>query len=131
MNAQLDGMAGEMLGRQIERAGIFVRAGRTVESVYGDERIGGAFLDDGTTLPADMVVLACGVRPRVDLARASGLPVNKGIIVNDTLATQIPGVYAFGECAEHRGKLYGIVEPVWEQAVVLADVLSGAKPQSR
>jgi nitrite reductase (NADH) large subunit len=131
MNAQLDGIGGEMLSRQIEHAGIFVRVGKTVEAVYGDERIEGVILDDGTTLPADMVVLACGVRPRVDLARASQLPVNKGIIVNDTLATQIPGVYAFGECAEHRGTTYGIVAPVWEQAVVLADVLSGEKTQSR
>jgi nitrite reductase (NADH) large subunit len=131
MNAQLDQLGGEMLERQIERCGIFVRAGRTVESVYGDEQLGGVILDDGTSLPADIVVLACGVRPRVDLARASGLPVNKGIVVNDTLATEVPGVYAFGECAEHRGQIYGIVAPVWEQAAVLADVLSGAQPQTR
>lgn len=131
MNAQLDGIAGEMLCRQIEHAGIFVRTAKTVESVYGDERIQGVFLDDGTNLPADMVVLACGVRPRVEVARVSGLPVNKGIVVNDTLATSVPGVYAFGECAEHRGNTYGIVAPAWEQAAVLADVLSGSKPQSR
>jgi nitrite reductase (NADH) large subunit len=131
MNAQLDGIGGEMLCRQIERTGIFVRTGKTVEAVYGDERIAGVILDDGTTLPADMVVLACGVRPRVEVARASGLPVNKGIVVNDTLATQTPGVYALGECSEHRGRTYGIVTPVWEQAAVLADVLSGTKPQSR
>jgi nitrite reductase (NADH) large subunit len=131
MNAQLDGLGGEMLRRQIERAGIFVRANTTVEEVYGEERVAGVILDDGTPLAADLVVLACGVRPRIEVARASGLPVNKGITVNDTLATQVPGVYAFGECAEHAGKTYGIVAPVWEQATVLADVLSGAKPQSR
>jgi len=131
MNAQLDPAAGEMLERQIERCGIFVRTGRTVEAVYGDERASGVILDDGTALPADLVVLACGVRPRVDVARASGLPVNKGIVVNDTLATEVPGVYAFGECAEHQGKTYGIVAPVWEQAAVLADVLSGKGPQAR
>ncbi len=131
MNAQLDDVAGEMLGRQIERAGIFTRLGRTVESIYGDERVTGVVLDDGMTLSTDMVVLACGVRPRVDTARASGLPVNKGILVNDTLATEVPGVYAFGECAEHRGKTYGIVTPVWEQAAVLADVLTGTNPQDR
>jgi len=125
MNAQLDEIAGEMLARQIDRAGIFARLGRTVESIYGDERVTGVVLDDGTTLSTDLVVLACGVRPRVDTARASGLPVNKGILVNDTLATEVPGVYAFGECAEHRGKTYGIVTPVWEQAAVLADVLTG------
>lgn len=131
MNAQLDGIGGEMLRRQIVHAGIFVRPNTTVEEVYGDERVEGVILDDGTPLAADLVVLACGVRPRVELARASGLPVNKGITVNDTLATQVPGVYAFGECAEHAGKTYGIVAPVWEQATVLADVLSGAKPQAR
>ncbi|MFZ5894562.1 MAG: FAD-dependent oxidoreductase [Myxococcota bacterium] len=131
MNAQLDPLAGEMLARQIERCGIFVRTGRTVDAVYGEERASGVILDDGTALPADLVVLACGVRPRVDVARASGVPVNKGIVVNDVLATEVPGVYAFGECAEHQGKTYGIVAPVWEQASVLADVLSGKQPQAR
>jgi nitrite reductase (NADH) large subunit len=125
MNAQLDEIGGEMLERQIERSGIFVRTGRTVEAVYAEETVKGVYLDDGSTRPADIVVLACGVRPRVDLAKASGLPVNRGIIVNDTLATEVPSVYAFGECAEHAGKTYGIVAPVWEQAAVLADVLTG------
>ncbi|MEO8902367.1 MAG: FAD-dependent oxidoreductase [Polyangiaceae bacterium] len=131
MNAQLDEIGGEMLGRQIERHGIFTRTGRTLESIYGEERVTGVVLDDGVTLSTDMVVLACGVRPRIDIAKASGLPVNKGIVVNDALATEIPGVYAFGECAEHRGRTYGIVTPVWEQAAVLADVLTGTQPQDR
>lgn len=131
MNAQLDGIGGEMLRRQIERHGIFVRAGRTVEAVHGDDVVAGVTLDDGTRLPANLIVLACGVRPRVDVARASGIPVNKGIVVNDTLATEVPGVYAFGECAEHQGKTYGLVGPVWEHAAVLADVLSGKNPGSR
>ena len=131
MNAQLDEIGGDMLGRQIERHGIFTRTGRTVESIYGDERVTGVVLDDGVTLSTDLVVLACGVRPRIDTARASALPVNKGILVNDTLATEVPGVYAFGECAEHRGRTYGIVTPVWEQAAVLADVLTGTQPQER
>jgi nitrite reductase (NADH) large subunit len=132
MPAQLDAVAGEMLCRQIERHGIFVRTGKTVEAVYGSgDALEGLVLDDGTTLPTDMLVLACGVRPRVDLALASGLPVNKGIVVNDTLATEVPGVYAFGECAEHAGKTYGLVAPAWEQAAVLADVLTGANPQAR
>ncbi len=147
MNAQLDPMAGEMLARQMERFGIFVRVGRTIEAVHGRKADDGAgeplapsndvgepgegpiesvTLDDDRTLPADMLVLACGVRPRVDVARASGLPINKGIIVNDALATEIPGVYALGECSEHRGQIYGIVAPAWEQAVVLADILTGS-----
>jgi nitrite reductase (NADH) large subunit len=132
MSAQLDALGGEMLCRQIERYGIFVRTGKTVEAVYGSgDTLEGLVLDDGAVLPTDMVVLACGVRPRVDLARASGLPVNKGITVNDTLATEVPGIYAFGECAEHAGKTYGLVAPAWEQAAVLADVLTGANPQAR
>jgi nitrite reductase (NADH) large subunit len=131
MNAQLDEIGGEMLERQIERSGIFVRTGRTVDAVYAEERVKGVYLDDGTTRPADIVVLACGVRPRIDVAKASGLPVNRGIIVNDTLATEVPSVYAFGECAEHAGKTYGIVAPVWEQAAVLADVLTGRNASTR
>ena len=131
MNAQLDELGGEMLERQIESHGIFVRTGRTIEAVLGTEGLDGVRLDDDKTLAADMLVLACGVRPRVEVARASGLPINKGIIVNDTLATEVPGVYAIGECAEHAGRTYGIVTPAWEQAAILADVLTGANPQAR
>ncbi|HVZ73713.1 MAG TPA: FAD-dependent oxidoreductase [Polyangia bacterium] len=136
MNAQLDPMAGDMLARQMERLGIFVRTGRTIEAVHGtDEQENGPVesvtLDDDRRLPADMLVLACGVRPRVDVARASGLPINKGIVVNDALATEVPGVYALGECSEHRGQTYGVVAPAWEQAVVLADVLTGTAGAAR
>ncbi len=131
MNAQLDDLGGEMLERQIEGHGIFVRTGRTIEAVLGDAAVEGVRLDDGKVLAADMLVLACGVRPRIDVARASGLPINNGIVVNDTLATEASGVYAIGDCAEHAGRTYGIVAPAWEQAAVLADVLTGANPQAR
>src|SRR5262249_53687286 len=102
-----------------------------LEAAGGDGPIESVTLDDGRRLPADMLVLACGVRPRVDVARASELPLNKGIIVNDALASEVPCVYASGECAEHRGRLYGIVAPAWEQAAVLAAVLTGAGPNAR
>ena len=131
MNVQVDELGGEMLERQIESHGIFVRTGRTIEAVLGTDRVDGVRLDDDKTLAADMLVLACGVSPRVDVARASGLPINKGIIVNDTLATEVPGVYAIGECAEHAGQTYGIVTPAWEQAGILAEVLTGANPLAR
>jgi nitrite reductase (NADH) large subunit len=131
MSAQLDPIGGEVLRRQIERFGMFVRTGRTVEAILGEERVEGVVLDDGKVLPADLVVLACGVRPRVDLASGCGLPVNLGILVNDVMATEAPGIYALGECAEHAGKTYGLVAPAWEQASVLADVLSGTSPHSR
>jgi nitrite reductase (NADH) large subunit len=131
MNVQLDELGGEMLERQIESCGIVVRTGRTIEAVLGAPAVDGVRLDDGQTLAADMLVLACGVRPRVDVARASGLPINKGIIVDDTLATEVAGVYALGECAEHAGRTYGIVSPAWDQAEVLADLLTGANPRAR
>ncbi len=131
MNTQLDFVGGEMLRRQIERCGMFVRVGRTIESIVGDERVEGVVLDDGEQLAADVVVVACGVRPRVDVARHSKIPVNKGILINDTLATQVPGVYAIGECTEHAGATYGLVAPAWEQATVLAGLLTGAQPQAR
>ena len=92
MSAQLDEMGGAMLSQHVENCGIFTRTGRTLEAIHGDERVTGVSLDDGTSLAADLVVLACGVRPRVDLARESGIPVNRGILVNDRLATEIPGV---------------------------------------
>ncbi len=131
MNLQLDEMGGEMLEREIERCGIFVRTAHTVEAILGELVVEGVRLDDGTALAADMVVLACGVRPRVEVARASGIPINRGVIVNDALATEAPGVYAIGECAEHAARTYGIVAPAWEQAAVLAEILSGANPLAR
>jgi nitrite reductase (NADH) large subunit len=131
LNAQVDAIAGGMLERRIRRLGIFVRTGRTVEAILGESRVEGVVLDDRKVLPADLVVLACGVRPRADLAKTSGLPIHRGVLVNDILATEAPGVYALGECAEHAGKTYGVVGPVWEQAAVLADVLSGESPHSR
>lgn len=131
MNTQLDFLGGEMLRRQIEQAGLFVRTGRTIDAIVGDDVVEGVVLDDGEQLAADVVVVACGVRPRLDLARASKIPLNKGVLVNDTLATQVPGVYALGECVEHAGVTYGLVAPAWEQAEVLADLLSGKNPRAR
>jgi nitrite reductase (NADH) large subunit len=131
METQLDPHGGEILRRRIEGCGIFVRTGTTIQKVLGDKKVECVVLDDGTTLASDLLVLACGIRPRVDVAIHSGVPVNRGILVNDALATSVPGVYAIGECAEHSGRLYGLVAPVWEQATVLGEMLSGHKPQAR
>lgn len=131
LNTQLDFVGGEMLRRQIERCGMFVRVGRTIDGIVGDDSVEGVILNDGEQLAADIVVVACGVRPRVDLARKSRIPVNKGILVNDTLATEVPGVYAIGECTEHAGVTYGLVAPAWEQATVLAGLLTGVDAQGR
>jgi nitrite reductase (NADH) large subunit len=131
MNAQLDSAGGAMLRKAIERMGIFVRTGVSVAAVQGGDRVETVRLTDGEVMPADLVVLACGIVPRTEAAQASGVPVGRGILVNDVLATQVPGVYAVGECAEHAGKVYGLVQPIWDQCTVLADVLTGANPKSR
>jgi nitrite reductase (NADH) large subunit len=131
MNTQLDGSGGELLRRAIEKMGIFVRTNTSADEVLGNGHVEAVRMRSGDVVPADLVVLACGIVPRVDVAKASGIPVNRAILVNDLLATQVPGVYAVGECAEHDGKVYGLVQPIWEQCAVLADVLTGANPRAR
>jgi nitrite reductase (NADH) large subunit len=116
METQLDASAGAMLQKQIEKAGLFVRTGRTISNIIGDEQVEAVKLDDGSL---------------IDLAVTSKIPTNRAVLVNDSLATHVPGIYAVGECAEHNGRVYGIVQPIWEQCEVLADILSGTKPKSR
>jgi nitrite reductase (NADH) large subunit len=131
MNAQLDRLGGEFLRRAVEKMGLFVRTAVNTQEVLGADRAEAVRLADGSVIPADLVVLACGIVPRVEAARASSVPVRRGIVVNDRLATPVPGVFAVGECAEHDGKVYGLVEPIWEQCEVLASVLTGANPKAR
>lgn len=131
MNAQLDAAGGALLRRAIEKMGIFVRTGTTADEIIGNGHVEAVKMRAGDVVPADLVVFACGIVPRTDAAKASGVPVNRAILVNDLLATQVPGVYAVGECAEHDGKVYGLVQPIWEQCAVLADVLTGANPRAR
>lgn len=131
MNVQVDRHAGEFLRRGVEKLGIFVRTGVSATGVVGEDRVEGVLLKSGEVLPANLFVLAAGIRPRTDSATASSVPVRQGIVVNDLLATAVPGVFAVGECAEHNGKVYGIVPPIWEQCEVLADLLTGANPTAR
>jgi nitrite reductase (NADH) large subunit len=121
MDAQLDPAAGRILQRQLELMGIEVSVGRTTTAVLGGDRVSGIRFADGSALACDMLVVAAGIRPNVQLARDAGLEVRRGIIVGDDLACAgAEGVYAIGECAEHRGEIYGLVAPLWEQAQVLA-----------
>ena len=131
MNRQVDEAGGSFLRKAVERTGMFVRTGAAAIGVRGQDLVTGVVLESGEILPADLLVLACGIRPRVDTAQASGIPIKHGIVVNDLLATSAPGVFAVGECAEHDGKVYGVVPPIWEQCEVLADILTGANPQAR
>jgi len=131
MNRQVDAAGGAFLRRAIERLGIEVRTTAKTKEVLGRTHARGVLLGGGVELPADLVVFASGVRPRIDLARDSDVPTNAGILVNDQMQTRLAGLYAVGECVEHDGRVYGTVQPVYEQAAVLADVLTGADPAAR
>ncbi|MCZ2343006.1 MAG: FAD-dependent oxidoreductase [Bacteroidales bacterium] len=131
MNRQLDRFGGEYLRRAVAGLGITVRTGVVPQAILGEHAVEGLRCADGTLLPADLLVCACGIHPRSDLARDSNIPVNKGILVDDSLATAVEHVYAVGECAEHRGQVYGLVQPIYEQCAVLADVLTGTNVQAR
>ncbi|PAU47797.1 nitrite reductase [Streptomyces albireticuli] len=123
----LDAQAAALLRHGLAALGVAVSAGSRARALRGTGRVTGVELASGRVLDADLVVLACGVRPRTGLARAAGLPVRTGIVVDDTLACA-PGVYAVGDCAEHRGTAYGTALAAWDQADVLAARLSGAAP---
>ena len=125
MERQLDAAAGQMLQRDLDRRGIaFFTDGQT-EEITGTERAEGVQLADGRFIPADLVVLAIGIRPNIDLARAANLEVNRGIVVTDDMRTSDPDIFAVGECVEHRGAVFGLVAPIWDQAKVCASRLAG------
>ncbi|WP_276319534.1 nitrite reductase large subunit NirB [Cellulomonas endophytica] len=131
MNAQLDEAAGRILRRSIEALGIEVECGARTTAVRGREQIEGIELRDGRFLPCDMVVLAAGIRPSTEIAEMSGLTVERGIVVDDQMRVpESDDVFAVGECVQHRGETYGLVAPIWEQAKVIADVLTGADPHA-
>jgi nitrite reductase (NADH) large subunit len=127
MERQLDAEAAGLLRSALEDRGLSILTGATTQEILGTEHVSGVRLTDGRGLAADLVVLAIGVRPRVDLARAAGLDVARGIVVDDALGTSVPGIYALGECAEHRGACHGLVAPLYEMATTLADHLAGSE----
>jgi nitrite reductase (NADH) large subunit len=125
MERQLDAAAGQMLQRDLDRRGIaFFTDGQT-EEITGTERAEGVQLADGRFVPADLVVLAIGIRPNIDLAKQAQLEVNRGIVVTDDMRTCDPEIFAVGECVEHRGNVFGLVAPIWDQAKVCAARLAG------
>jgi len=125
MERQLDPRAATMLKRAVEAKGIEVLLNVETARFVGDGCVEAVELKDGRILDAETVVVAVGVKPNAEIAAAAGLKVNRGIVVDDHLATSAPGVFAIGECAEHRGICYGLVEPAYEQAQVLAAHLVG------
>ena len=127
MERQLDRTAGGLLQRSLEARGLAFRLEAKTEALVAGEsgRVGAVRLAGGETLPADLVVMAVGIRPNVDLAKAAGLHCERGIVVNDTLQTYDPRIYAIGECVAHRGQVYGLVAPLFEMAKVCANHLAG------
>lgn len=129
MERQLDPHAAAMLKQQVERMGIEVVLNADTAEINGASRVEGVTLKDGRTIEADAVVVAIGIRANANLAREAGIAVQRGIVVGDALETSAAGIHAIGECAEHRGICYGLVEPAYEQAKVLAETLAGRAAQ--
>jgi assimilatory nitrate reductase electron transfer subunit len=127
MERQLDAEAGLMLQRTLNELGVHIRTGVNVSAVHDDT----VELADGERLDADLVVLACGVRPVTGLAADAGLAVERGVIVDDELRTDDPSIFAIGECAQHDGRVYGLVAPAWEQAAIVADLVTGTDKNAR
>ncbi len=127
MPQQLDPAGGELLRQKLEAMGVRVICGARAVGLPGEGgTVVGVRLEDGTVLDTDMVVISCGIRPNVEVAREAGLAVERAVVVDDQLRTSDDNAFAVGECAQHRGRVYGLVDPVYEQARVLADVLTGA-----
>ncbi len=128
MNQQLDEEAGAILRRVLEKKlNIAVHTGHRPTAIRSTGSVAGVVLGDGSTIDADMVVVTAGIRPNVGLGVVSGLTVERAIVVDDQMrSVDDPDIYVVGECAQHRGQVYGLVAPLWEQAAVLADHITGA-----
>jgi nitrite reductase (NADH) large subunit len=125
MDRQLDMKASQMLKKSIEDKGIRIITEANTEELLGmDGHVTQLRLKDGTVLDADLVVFAVGIRPNKTLAEQAGLRCNRGVLVNDTMQTYDPSIYAVGECIEHRGQTFGLVEPLWGQAFICATHLA-------
>ena len=126
LERQLDKTAGKLLQKALEARGVqFKLPKQTAEIIAGaDGRVARIKFKDGEEIPADLVVMAVGIRPNTDLAESCGLPCNRGIVVNDTLQTFDPRIYAVGECVNHRGIAYGLVAPLFDQGKVCANHLA-------
>jgi nitrite reductase (NADH) large subunit len=127
MERQLDAPGGVYLRAKIEELGVRVLLGRSTAAILGGDSVTGVAFSDGSALDADLVVVAAGIRPNVELGRKAGLVVNRGIVVNDFMETSDPDIFAVGECTEHKGTCYGLVAPLFEQGKVLAATITGNK----
>ena len=129
MERQLDEAAGFLLQKELESRGVRILTGAVTEAYLGDTGVRAVRLKDGTEIPADIVVVAAGIRPNVALAQGAGLAVNRGILVDDLMHTSDPDIFAVGECVEHRGMVYGLVAPLWEMCRAFGDCLAAIETQ--
>ncbi|WP_046213163.1 FAD-dependent oxidoreductase [Paenibacillus wulumuqiensis] len=120
MNRQLDALSAGMLQKELEQQGMIFHLNRNTLKITGTVRAQGLRFDNGERLAADLIVMAVGIRPNIRLAEQAGIRTGRAIQVDDHMQTSLPGIYAVGECAEHRGISYGLVAPLYEQAQVLA-----------
>jgi nitrite reductase (NADH) large subunit len=127
MERQLDPPGGRFLMAKMKELGIRVVLGKSTTAIRGDRRVTGVEFTDGEQLDANLVVVAAGIRPSVDLGRKAGLTVKRGIVVNDFMETSNPDIFAVGECVEHRGVCYGLVAPLFDQGKVLAATITGRR----
>jgi nitrite reductase (NADH) large subunit len=125
MERQLDPAAGYLLQRAVEQRGIKVITEANTKAIHGDGKVESVELEDGTLIPASLVVMAAGIKPNAALAREAGLGVNRGIVVDAGMCTSDPSIFALGECAEVDGRVYGLVAPLYEMARVAAAQLAG------
>lgn len=125
MDRQLDRTAAKMLQKQLEKQGMQFLLSKSSTEITGDERVNGLAFSDGSWQEADLIVMAVGVRPNIQVVANSPIKVNRAIVVDDYMRTNIPNVYAVGECSEHRETVYGLVAPLYEQGKVLASYLCG------
>jgi NAD(P)H-nitrite reductase large subunit/predicted pyridoxine 5'-phosphate oxidase superfamily flavin-nucleotide-binding protein len=131
MNQQLDSAAGAILKTLMEKRGVRVHLGADTRAVLGDERVSGLEFKNGETLDCDLVVFATGIKPNSEIASRAGLTVERAIVVDNQMRTvEDPRIYAVGECVQHRGQTYGLVAPIWEQAKVLADHITGTNSKA-
>jgi nitrite reductase (NADH) large subunit len=126
MERQLDKNAGKLLQAALEDRGIHFRTNEQTEALMdnGEGRVCAVKFKSGDVIPADLVIMAAGIKPNTELAEKTGIPCNRGILVNDTMQTYDPRVYSIGECASHRGTAYGLVAPLFDQAKVCANHLA-------
>jgi len=124
MERQMDTVSGKMLKNSLEEKGMDFRMEAQTAEISGNGRVTGIKFADGTSIDTDLVVMAVGIRPNMQLAQQSGLHCERGIVVNDTMQTYDPRIYSVGECVQHRGNTYGLVAPLFEMAKVCANHLA-------